>query len=123
MTPGATAAPAQQVPAARATMRAAVLRAPGLLETRRIAVPQPGAGEVRVRLEGCGVCASNLPPWEGRPWFRYPLAPGELGHEGWGRIDAVGAGVDPGRLGERVALLSFRAYAEYDIAPADSAVP
>lgn len=32
--------------------------------------------QVRVRLEGCGVCASNLPLWQGRPWFTYPLAPG-----------------------------------------------
>jgi threonine dehydrogenase-like Zn-dependent dehydrogenase len=99
------------------TMRAAVVAAPGRIDVRDVAVPEPGAGEVRVRLEGCGVCASNLPPWEGRPWFQYPLAPGELGHEGWGRIDAVGPAVYGWSVGERVALLSYRAYAEYDVAP------
>lgn len=82
----------------------------------------PGAGEVRVRLEGCGVCGSNLPVWEGRPWFTYPLSPGAPGHEGWGTVDAVGEGVEHVAIGDRVALLSYNAYAEYDIAPASVVV-
>jgi threonine dehydrogenase-like Zn-dependent dehydrogenase len=82
----------------------------------------PGAGEVRVRLEGCGVCASNLPVWEGRPWFTYPLSPGAPGHEGWGTVDAVGQGVEDVTVGDRVALLSYHAYAEYDVAPASGVV-
>ena len=45
-------------------------------------VPGPGEGQVLVELEGCGVCGSNLPLWEGRPWFSYPLEPGAPGHEG-----------------------------------------
>ena len=57
-------------------------------------MPEPGPGEVRVRLEGCGVCASNLPPWEGEPWFTYPMEPGALGHEGWGVVDARRRGRD-----------------------------
>jgi threonine dehydrogenase-like Zn-dependent dehydrogenase len=80
--------------------------------------PTPGPGEVRVRLQGCGICASNLPVWAGQPWFQYPLAPGAPGHEGWGEIDAIGADVADWRIGERVALLSGNAYAEYDIAAA-----
>src|SRR4051812_41068976 len=98
------------------TMRAAVLRAPGMMETRRVNLPEPGANEVRVRLEGCGVCASNLPPWEGREWFKYPMTPGQLGHEGWGRIDDVGRDVRQFEVGQRVAFLSNNAYAEYDVA-------
>lgn len=82
----------------------------------------PGAGEVRVRLEGCGVCASNLPVWQGRPWFTYPLSPGAPGHEGWGTVDAVGEGVKEVTIGDRVALLSYNAYAEYDVAPASGVV-
>lgn len=82
----------------------------------------PDAGEVRVRLEGCGVCASNLPVWEGRPWFTYPLSPGAPGHEGWGIVDAVGQGVEDVTVGDRVTLLSYHAYAEYDVAPASGVV-
>jgi threonine dehydrogenase-like Zn-dependent dehydrogenase len=83
---------------------------------------EPGPGEVRVRLEGCGVCASNLPVWEGRPWFQYPIAAGAPGHEGWGRIDALGEGVQGFETGERVALISGHAYAEMDITSAEGLV-
>lgn len=83
----------------------------------------PGPREVRVRLEGCGVCGSNLPVWEGRPWFTYPFAPGSPGHEGWGSIDAVGSEVENAKEGDRVALLSFHAFAEFDLAADDAFVP
>jgi threonine dehydrogenase-like Zn-dependent dehydrogenase len=65
-------------------MIAAQVIAPERFELVSIDRPSPFPGQVRVAVEGCGVCASNLPAWFGRPWFRYPLAPGELGHEGWG---------------------------------------
>jgi len=97
-------------------------RQPGALAIELAEVRPPGAGEVRVRLQGCGVCGSNLPVWEGRPWFTYPLAPGAPGHEGWGTIDVLGDGVDNLAAGDRVALLSYNAYAEYDIAPASAVV-
>jgi 2-desacetyl-2-hydroxyethyl bacteriochlorophyllide A dehydrogenase len=106
----------------RRTMRAARIVAPRQVEIDEIAVPEPGAGEVRIQVDGCGVCGSNLPMWRGRPWFHYPIEPGAPGHEGWGRVDQVGAQVDGVRPGERVAFLSSRAYAEYDIARADSLV-
>lgn len=99
-------------------MQAAVLTGPGAVVLDRLLPPEPGPGEVRVRLEGCGVCASNLTPWAGPEWMQYPTAPGELGHEGWGRIDAVGEGVTDLAPGDRVAALSHRSYAEADIAPA-----
>jgi 2-desacetyl-2-hydroxyethyl bacteriochlorophyllide A dehydrogenase len=110
------------VTVAGATMRAAALVEPGRIEVREVEVPQPGTGEVRVRLEGSGVCASNLELWGGQPWFQYPLEPGAPGHEGWGRVDAVGEGVEVLLPGDRVAMLSGRAYAEYDVAPAHSVV-
>ncbi len=100
-------------------MRAAVLDAPGAMRVDRVAVPEPGAGEIRLRLEGCGVCASNLEPWAGLPWVTYPGEAGGLGHEGWGRIDALGAGVEGLSVGDRVAALSYRSFAEYDLAKAD----
>ncbi|MBC6982195.1 zinc-binding dehydrogenase [Caulobacter sp. 17J80-11] len=105
-----------------ATMRAAVLTGPGKLHTAKVPRPEPGPGQVRLRLEGCGVCASNLTPWEGPPWMEFPTAPGALGHEGWGVIDAVGDGVDDLKPGQRVAALSYNAYAEYDLAEASNVV-
>jgi len=104
------------------TMRAAVVVQPGTVRVEHVPVPEPGPGQVRVRLEGCGVCASNLPPWDGKPWFTYPFEPGALGHEGWGCIDALGPGVDRFSVGERVAMFSDHAYAEYDITSTDSIV-
>jgi threonine dehydrogenase-like Zn-dependent dehydrogenase len=105
------------------TMRAGVVRGPGSTRTEHVALPEPGPGQVRVRLEGCGVCGSNLPLWEGRPWFSYPTPPGAPGHEGWGYIDALGFGTGEFTLGERVALLSERAFAEYDLAEASAILP
>jgi threonine dehydrogenase-like Zn-dependent dehydrogenase len=96
-------------------MKAAVLVSPGKFETREIPLPEPGEREVRVRIESCGVCASNIPPYEGRPWFEYPLQPGALGHEACGWIDALGPKASKRwGIGQRVALLSQHAYAEYD---------
>lgn len=100
------------------TGRAAVISAPGEISVQETEFREPAAGEVRVRVEGCGVCASNLPLWEGKPWFEYPLEPGAPGHEAWGRINAIGDGVSEFVCGDRVAMLSSHAFAEYDFARA-----
>jgi threonine dehydrogenase-like Zn-dependent dehydrogenase len=50
--------------------------------------------------------------------MNYPTPPGDLGHEGWGRIEAVGCGVTGLAEGDRVAALATRSYAEADIVPA-----
>jgi NADPH:quinone reductase len=97
-------------------MRAVRIVAPRRAEVVEAPLPRPGNGQVRVRLEGCGVCGSNLPVWQGRPWIEYPLAAGAPGHEGWGVIDAIGPDVISARPGDRVAFLSGNAYAEYDLA-------
>jgi len=102
------------------TMRAAVLTGPGEIRIERVPLPAPGPGQVRIRLEGCGVCASNLTPWSGPQWMSFPTKPGDLGHEGWGVIDAVGEGVEGLAVGQRVAALSYRSYAEYDVADAEA---
>jgi threonine dehydrogenase-like Zn-dependent dehydrogenase len=101
---------------AAATMKAAVVTGPGALTVEDVARPEPGPGQVRLRLEGCGVCASNLTPWSGPEWMQFPTEPGALGHEGWGVVDAVGEGVLDLKVGDRVAALSYKAYAEYDLA-------
>jgi threonine dehydrogenase-like Zn-dependent dehydrogenase len=48
--------------------------------------------------------------------MQFPTEPGGLGHEGWGYVDAVGADVSSLRVGDRVAALSYHAYASHDIA-------
>lgn len=105
-----------------ALQRVATLVSPMTTRVASAEVPAPVAGQVRVRLQGCGICASNLPLWEGRPWFEYPRPAGSPGHEGWGIVDAVGAGVTDLERGERVALISGNAYAEYDVAPRQAVV-
>ena len=104
-------------------MRAAVIAGPGSVELASVPTPAPGAGEVLIEIEGCGVCGSDLPVWQGRPWFEYPREPGRPGHEGWGRIAAVGDGVRDLPVGTRVAAMSFAADAEFDVAAADAVVP
>src|SRR5437588_2848080 len=104
------------------TMRAAVLAGPGQIQLQQAPRPAPGPGQVRVRLEGSGVCASNLTPWAGPDWMQFPAEPGALGHEGWGIVDALGNGVAGLTVGDRVAALSYKAYAEYDLAEADAVV-
>jgi threonine dehydrogenase-like Zn-dependent dehydrogenase len=108
--------------AANDTMTAAILAEPGHFRLEEIEKPEPGPGQVRLALEGCGVCASNIPPFEGREWFDYPFEPGEPGHEGWGVVEAVGDGVDGLAEGDRVAALTYKAYATHDIAEADACV-
>ena len=104
------------------TMKAAVLVGPQRVEIRDVALPEVGDNDILVRVEGCGVCGSNLPVWEGRPWFSYPLPPGQPGHEAWGRIVRLGSSVEGMHVGERVAMLSYAGYAEYDTAAASAAV-
>jgi len=103
-------------------MRAAVLTGPGRISIEEVPRPEPGLGQVRVCLEGCGVCASNLTPWAGPEWMQFPTEPGALGHEGWGVVDALGDGVAGLAIGDRVAALSYKSYAEYDLADADAVV-
>jgi threonine dehydrogenase-like Zn-dependent dehydrogenase len=104
-------------------MRAAVITAPGKSDSIDLPLPQPQAGQVRVKVSGCGVCGSNLALWQGQPWFRYPCEPGAPGHEAWGRVDAVGSGVSDVREGDVVAFLSGNSFAQYDLADVSALVP
>ncbi|AMK17358.1 L-iditol 2-dehydrogenase [Sphingobium sp. MI1205] len=106
-----------------ATMRAAVVTGPGEIRIDHLPLPVPDAGQVRIKLEGCGVCASNLTPWAGPDWQHFPTEPGALGHEGWGIVDALGPGVTTVAAGDRVAALSYASYAEYDLADEAAVIP
>lgn len=103
-------------------MRAAVVTGAGTVSIQEVPLPEPQEGQVRVRVLGCGVCASNLGPWAGPEWMQFPTAPGDLGHEGWGVVDAVGPGVAELSEGDPVATLFYNSYAEYDVGPAQSVV-
>jgi threonine dehydrogenase-like Zn-dependent dehydrogenase len=98
-------------------MLAAVLTEPRSFAIQKAAIPHIKNNEIKIRLEGCGICASSLPVWEGREWFKYPMEPGSPGHEGWGVVEQIGENIRTVMPGDRVAFLSYHAYAEYDIAP------
>ena len=97
-------------------MIAATLTYPRNIEIQSVAPPQLKEDEVKIKVEGCGICSSSLPLWEGREWFSYPIEPGSPGHEGWGRVEATGDKINNIKAGDRVAFLSYHAYAEYDVA-------
>jgi D-arabinose 1-dehydrogenase-like Zn-dependent alcohol dehydrogenase len=86
-----------------AKMRAVqVARGGGPLELVERDVPEPKQGEVRVRVEACGVCHSDSFTVEGRlPGLAFPRIPG---HEIAGVIDKVGAGVEGWSAGQRVGV-------------------
>ena len=71
------------------------------VEIREIEVPDPGPGEVRVRVQACGVCHTDLHYREGAINDEFPFL---LGHEAAGTVDAVGTGVDDLDPGDFVVL-------------------
>jgi D-arabinose 1-dehydrogenase-like Zn-dependent alcohol dehydrogenase len=86
-----------------ATMMAVQASSPGAdLEVVQREIPEPGPGQVRIRVQACGVCHSDVITKEGLlPGISYPRVPG---HEVAGVIDAVGAGVTGWKSGERIGV-------------------
>ena len=65
-------------------------------------IPEPGAGHVRIRIQACGVCHSDVFTKEGQwPGIQYPRVPG---HEVVGTVDELGAGVSGWQKGQRVGV-------------------
>lgn len=83
-------------------MHALALVAPGRVEVVDVPVPEPGAGEVLVRVTGVGVCGSDLSVFEGHRVV--PSTPWVMGHEGAGEITALGPGVRDRHVGQRVVI-------------------
>jgi D-arabinose 1-dehydrogenase-like Zn-dependent alcohol dehydrogenase len=72
------------------------------LEVVERAIPEPQAGHVRIRVEACGICHSDVVTKEGlMPNISYPRVPG---HEVAGVIDKLGAGVSAWKVGDRVGV-------------------
>ena len=84
-------------------MRAMVYRGDGpALTLEQRPIPEPGAGEVLVRVSTCGVCRTDLHVVDGD--LTEPRLPVVPGHEIVGRVAALGAGVERFREGERVGI-------------------
>ncbi len=99
-------------------MKAVRVHEPGgseKLSLDEVAIPEPGPGQARVRLDASGVNFIDIYIRSGQ--YKVPL-PITLGSEAAGVVDAVGPGVEELRVGDRVASAGFMgAYAEYALAP------
>ncbi|RAO04774.1 NADPH:quinone reductase [Micromonospora noduli] len=100
-----------------------------VLEVGELPDPWPGEGEVRVRVSVSGIHVGDLGKRQGW-WGSTMTFPRVVPHgDGAGVIDAVGLGVDPSRIGERVWVYLAQSYrpfgtaAEYTVVPARHAVP
>ena len=86
------------------TMKAAVVHAFGQpLAIDGVPTPEPGPGEIQVKIQACGVCHTDLHAAEG-DWPVKPEPPFIPGHEGVGFVSAVGAGVHNVKEGDRVGV-------------------
>lgn len=86
------------------TMRAAVLREiGGTLKIERLPIPEPGPGEVLIRVVACGVCHSDVHAVDG-DWQPLPTLPLIPGHEVAGHVAEVGAGVVDLKPGDTVGV-------------------
>ncbi|WP_420346743.1 zinc-dependent alcohol dehydrogenase family protein [Pelagibius sp.] len=85
-------------------MRAMVLRheAAGALEAADLPLPEPGPGQIRLKVSACGVCRTDLHVVDGElPDPKLPIVPG---HEIVGAVEALGAGVERFEVGQRVGV-------------------
>ena len=82
-------------------MKAAILHGPRDLRIESARMPEPGPGEVVVRVGMAGLCGTDYRIWTGDRPVAYPLV---MGHEFVGQVSAVGRGVTRVRAGDRVAI-------------------
>lgn len=86
-------------------MRALVMPTPGVAEVQDWPTPEPGLGEVRVKVAVAGICAGDLYIYKGvNPYATYPCI---AGHELAGEIEKLGDGVTRWQVGERVVVEPF----------------
>ena len=84
-------------------MPAMVLERPGLpLKLAEIAVPEPGPGQILIKVAACGVCRTDLHIVDGE--LHHPKLPLVLGHEIVGRVEALGGSVEGFAIGDRAGV-------------------
>jgi len=84
------------------TYKAVEVSAPGSLRVVERAISEPGPGQVRIRVEACGICHTDAATVMGfYPGLTLPRVPG---HEVVGRIEALGSGVSKWKIGQRVGV-------------------
>src|SRR5438093_9017211 len=89
----------------KATYKAVEVSAPGVLRVVERPVPEPGVGQVRIRVEACGICRTDAATVTGiYPGLKLPRVPG---HEVVGRIEALGSAVSRWKIGQRVGIGFF----------------
>jgi alcohol dehydrogenase, propanol-preferring len=107
-------------------MRAAVVeRFQAPLVLRELDIPSPGAGQILVKTEACGVCHTDLHAMRG-DWPLKPTLPFVPGHEGIGVVAALGSGVTTVKEGDRVGvpwLYSACGHCEYCLRAAETVCP
>ena len=93
-----------------ATMRGYVKRStrPGDAGVTSLAVPVPDAGQVVLRVDGCGICGSDLHALRSDPGYEMMRPPVVLGHELTGTVTATGDGAGPWRPGDRAVAVSIQ---------------
>ena len=78
------------------------MSAPGSLRIVERTIPEPGPGQVLIRVEACGICHTDAATVRGAyPGLTLPRVPG---HEVVGRIEALGSGVSRWKIGQRVGV-------------------
>ena len=96
------------------SQKVAVLRKPFDIDIAYAEIPQPGDGEIRVKIKWVGVCGSDVEAYRGTRNPEFLATPARLGHEVAGEIDMLGAHVTGLKVGDRVTCrYVWGAFAEY----------
>lgn len=86
------------------TMKAAVLEGPEKIVVKNVSMPEPGRGELMIKVSACGVCGSDIHMWKaGRGWYDEPIPDFHMGHEFCGVV--VNAGDSKKfKIGDRITF-------------------
>ncbi len=98
---GEMATPAKRTAGVPKTAKVAMLTAPKTIEVKEFAVPELQDDDILVKVEGCGVCGTDVHEWRGDPFGIIPVT---LGHEGTGEIVALGKNIKADTAGNPIKV-------------------